>query len=95
MSYPLIKGSRNEPFVIAVGIPGPRGASAPVETGPAFTYAAGQVSRIDYVSGAYKVFTYAGGVLTQLDYVAGGTTTRKTFTHNPDGTLAAITQVQL
>ena len=37
-------------------------------------------------------FTYTAGVLTQLDYVVGAVTTRKTFTYNADGTLAAITQ---
>lgn len=85
-----------EPFVLAAGIPGPPGTPGPAggvsETSPALTYAAGRVSRIDYASGAYKLFTYAGGVLVQLDYVVGAVTTRKTFTYNPDGTLAAITQ---
>lgn len=75
------------------GIPGPAGGVS--ETSPAFTYAAGRVSRIDYASGAYKLFTYVGGVLVQLDYVAGAVTTRKLFTYNPDGTLAAITQEML
>ncbi len=73
------------------GIPGPAGGVS--ETSPAFTYAAaGRVSRIDYASGAYKLFAYAGSALVQLDYVVGDVTTRKTFTYNPDGTLAAITQ---
>ena len=96
MSSPLIKGSRNKPFVIAAGIPGPRGIPGPgqaAEKDPAFTYSAGLLSRIDYAIGAHKLFTYtAAGVLTQLDYVVGAVTTRKTFAYNPDGTLAAITQ---
>ena len=86
-----------EPFVLAAGIPGPPGPPGPGgggagETNPAFTYAAGLLTRIDYASGAHKLFTYTAGVLTQLDYVVGAVTTRKTFTYNPDGTLAAITQ---
>lgn len=72
------------------GIPGPAGGVS--ETSPAFTYAAGRVSRIDYASGAYKLFSYAGTLLVQLDYVVGDVTTRKTFTYNLDGTLAAITE---
>lgn len=76
------------------GPPGPAGGGAG-ETSPAFTYNAGRVTRIDYASGAHKLFTYAAGVLTQLDYVVGAVTTRKTFTYNPDGTLAAITQAVL
>ena len=84
-----------EPFVLAAGIPGPRGIPGPcqaAEKDPAFTYTAGLLARIDYASGAHKLFTYTAGVLTQLDYVVGAVTTRKTFTYNPDGTLAAITQ---
>ena len=98
MSSPLIKGSRNKPFVIAAGIPGPRGIPGPgqaAEKDPAFTYTAGLVTRIDYASGAHKLFTYTAGVLTQLDYVVGAVTTRKTFTYNPDGSLASITQAVL
>ena len=53
------------------------------------------------ITGAYKAFTgsstttlvaHSAGVLTQLDYVVGAVTTRKTFTYNPDGSLASITQ---
>ena len=86
-----------EPFVLAAGIPGPPGPPGPGgggagETNPAFTYTDSRVSRIDYASGAHKLLTYAAGVLTQLDYVVGAVTTRKTFTYNPDGSLAEITQ---
>ena len=98
MSSPLIKGSRNKPFVIAAGIPGPRGIPGPgqaAEKDPAFTYAAGRVTRIDYASGAHKLFTYTAGVLTQLDYVVGAVTTRKTLFYNPDGSLHHITEASL
>ena len=89
-----------EPFVLAAGIPGPPGPPGPEgggagETNPAFTYNAGRITRIDYASGAHKLFTYTAGVLTQLDYVVGAVTTRKTFTYNPDGSLASITQAVL
>ena len=89
-----------EPFVLAAGIPGPAGPPGPAgggagETNPEFTYTAGLVTRIDYASGAHKIFAYTAGVLTQLDYVVGAVTTRKTFTYNSDGTLAAITQEML
>lgn len=98
MSSPLIKGSRNKPFVIAAGIPGPRGIPGPgqaAEKDPAFTYTAGLVTRIDYASGAHKLFTYTAGVLTQLDYVVGVVTTRKAFFYNPDGSLHHITEASL
>ena len=98
MSSPLIKGSRNKPFVIAAGIPGPRGIPGPgqaAEKDPVFTYSAGLLSRIDYASGAHKLFTYTAGVLTQLDYVVGVVTTRKAFFYNPDGSLHHITEASL
>ena len=98
MSSPLIKGSRNKPFVIAAGIPGPRGIPGPgqaAEKDPAMTYTAGLVTRIDYASGAHKLFTYTAGVLTQLDYVVGAVTTRKTLFYNPDGSLHHITEASL
>lgn len=65
------------------------------ESSPAFTYTSGVVTRIDYASGNYKLFTYTSGLLTQLDYVVGTTTTRKTFTYNPDGTLSSVSQTVL
>lgn len=83
------------PSIVAAGSRGVPGISAVVEISPAMTYTAERVTRIDYASGAYKLFTYTAGVLTQLDYVVGAVTTRKTFTYNPDGTLAAITQEML
>lgn len=74
---------------------GANGANAFTETDPVFTYTSGQVTRIDYASGNYKLFTYTAGVLTQLDYVQGSATVRKTFTYNPDGTLASVTETLL
>lgn len=62
------------------------------EVNATFTYTDGQVTRIDYASGAYKTFTYVDGLLTQLDLVRDGTTIRKAFSYNPDGTLASMTQ---
>lgn len=87
-------------LVVTVGEQGPPGPPGPAgggagETNPAFTYTAGLLSRIDYASGAHKLFTYTAGVLMQLDYVVGAVTTRKTFTYNPDGSLASITQAVL
>lgn len=76
--------------VYAYGING-----APVDTSPTITYVGTQVSRIDYAGGSYKLFTYDEGRLSQLDYIQSNSTTRKTFTYNPDGTLAAITQTVL
>ncbi len=65
------------------------------ETGPAFTYTSGLVSRIDYDSGNYKLFTYTSGVLTQIDYVRPGSTTiRKDFTYSGDS-LSSITQTEV
>lgn len=64
------------------------------ESGPAFTYTGGVLTRIDYDSGNYKLFTYGGGVVTRIDYIRGATTIRKDFTYNLDGTLAYITQTE-
>jgi len=65
------------------------------ESNPSFTYTDGVVSRIDYLSGNYKVFTYVDSVLTQLDYVMGSTTKRKTFNWTNDGILANIVEIIL
>jgi len=82
-----------------IGPQGPKGDPGTVapdaETDPIFTYTDNRVSRIDYASGNYKLFTYTLGVLTQLDHVRpGDTTIRKTFTYNPDGSLASIAQTE-
>lgn len=67
----------------------------PVEVGSTITYSDGAISRIDYPSGNYKVFTYTALAVTQLDYVIGSVTHRKTFTYNPNGTLASVTKSEL
>lgn len=68
--------------------------STPVgaETGPEFTYSAGELTQIDYDSGNYKLFSYSSGALSRVDYVVGATTYRDDFTYNMDGTLAEITR---
>lgn len=98
-AFALVVEPEHAPAVLVAageqGPAGPPGNSASPEINPVLTYEAGRVSRIDYASGAYKLFTYAAGVLTQLDYVTAAGTTRKTFEYNPDGSLAAIEQVEL
>lgn len=66
--------------------------SAAEETDPVFTYASGNLSRIDYASGNYKLFTYdVSGNLTQLDFVKGGITYRKVMSYDLDFNLTDIT----
>jgi hypothetical protein len=76
------QGAKGDP-----GLPGGR-----AESGAVLTYAGGRVARIDYASGNYKALLYTGAVLTHVDYTTGATTTRKTFTYNPDGTLAGTSE---
>jgi hypothetical protein len=71
------------------------GSGGATESGPDFTYTTGQLTRIDYDSGAYKVFTYSGATLTRVDYTTSSGTTRKDFTYNGDGTVDYITQSTL
>lgn len=61
---------------------------------PVYTYSGGNLSRIDYPSGNYKLFTYFGSRLTQLQYVLAGRTVTKVFSYNPDGTLASVSQTE-
>lgn len=100
--FALVVEPQSAPAVlVAAGEQGPAGVAGPAgpahepEASPVFTYVAGRVSRIDYAGGAYKLFTYAAGTLTQLDAIKDGVTTRKVFTYNPDGSLAAIAQTAL
>lgn len=65
------------------------------ETNPVYSYASGNLSRIDYASGNYKLFTYSSGVLTQVDYVKATNTYRKVLSYNPDGSLANIQYLTL
>lgn len=62
------------------------------ETGPEFTYSAGELTQIDYDSGNYKLFSYSSGALSRVDYIVGAITYRDDFTYNMDGTLAEITR---
>jgi len=62
------------------------------EVGPALTYTSGNLTRVDYDSGNYKIFSYTDDILTQVDYVVGSTTIRKTLNYNLDGTLASVDQ---
>ncbi len=62
------------------------------ETDPVFTYTSGNLSRIDYASGNYKLFTYdLNGNLTQLDFIKSGTTYRKVMQYDVDFNLTDIT----
>ena len=61
-------------------------------TGPDFTYTSGDLTRIDYDGGEYKLFTYTSGVLTRVDYISNGLTKRKDFTYGGGGELDYITQ---
>lgn len=62
------------------------------ELNPVYSYNTnGDVTRIDYDSGNYKVFTYGtSGALIQLDYVKGAVTYRKTYNYDSNGTLLNI-----
>lgn len=60
------------------------------EKNPVYTYTAGDLSRIDYESGNYKVFTYSAGNLSVLDFVKGSVTYRKSFSYDVDGNLLGI-----
>lgn len=63
----------------------------PDPKGPDFTYAAGNLSQIDYDAGEQKAFTYNGsGQLTQMDFVRDGLTYRKEFFYTGGGDLDYI-----
>ena len=70
-------------------------SSCVVDTEPTLTYAQGKVSRIDYSNGNYKIFTYNMDTLTHIDYTVGTITTRKSFSYNPDGSLATVSETVL
>lgn len=73
---------------------GPPGAAMPKS--PSFTYAAGKLVGVLYADGSTKALTYTGDQLTQVDFArVGYPATRKTLTYNPDGTLAAVVEVDL
>ena len=61
--------------------------------GPAFTYSAGLLTRVDYDGGEYKTLTYnASSQLTSVVLTDGSTVTTKTLTYNADGTLASVSE---
>lgn len=61
----------------------------PETRGPAFTYSMGQLTRIDYDDGSFKIFSYSGGRLAQIDFTRAGITRRKTFNY----TLGILTSI--
>lgn len=66
--------------------------SAAEETNPTYTYTLGNLTRVDYTSGNYKLLTYDLNTnLTQVDFVKGAVTYRKVFTYDVDFNLTAIT----
>lgn len=81
--------------IVEVALQGPPGPPGNPEHSPVLTYTSGVLTRIDYASGAYKLFIWEAGKLVQQDYVVGSKTTRKTFSYNPDGTLASVTQTTI
>lgn len=64
------------------------------ETGPAFTYTSGRITRIDYDSGNYKLLSYDAlnnYRISRVDYIRGALTTRKDFVYT-GSVLTEITQ---
>lgn len=90
-----IVGVSKLPIAIGLGLRGPAGpASGESPRGPAFTYSAGVLTRVDYDDGSYKLFSYTGGALSQVDIVALGVTRRKTFNYTA-GVLTSVDEVTL
>lgn len=79
-------------MAVGQGPSGPPGAPEFVETGPAFTYTAGLLTRIDYDSGNHKTFNYQAGLLHQIVYQRGTDTITKTFVYDGAGNLTRIEQ---
>lgn len=80
---------------VLVGPPGPAGGGDDL-INPVLTWAAGRLVRVDYEGGAFKTLAYSDGQLATLDTSRPGQPTlRKTFSYNPDGTLAAVTQTEV
>lgn len=79
---------------LLVGEPGPPGDAGP--TNPVFTWSGGVLSAVTYGDGSTKALIWSAGRLEQLDFARPGRpTVRKTFSYNPDGTLAAVTQSEV
>jgi hypothetical protein len=97
---PVVIIERQDALVVVVpgeqGLPGPQGEPEFAESGPLFTYAGGDLARIDYDSGNYKLFTHSAGALRTIDYVrAGQPTIRKTFNYDGSGNLTSIDQTTI
>ena len=78
-------------YLDGVGQKGDPGDAANALKDPVFTYnAGGDLTRVDYQGGSYKIFTYDGnGNLSQLEYLANGTSGIRTFVYS-DGVLQRI-----
>lgn len=80
---------------ILVGPPGPAGGGADL-INPVLTWAGGRLVGVAYDGGASKALVYSSDQLATLDLLRPGQPTlRKTFSYNPDGTLAAVTQAEV
>lgn len=65
------------------GIDGSNAYDSPY-VGPDFTYTSGDLTRIDYEDGSYKLLTYVSGVLDQIDFYVFGSANikRKNFIYS-------------
>lgn len=60
---------------------------------PVYTYTGDDLTRIDYSTGEFQVLTYdADGEVQTIDVTDSEGTTRFTFSYNPDGSLASVTE---
>lgn len=91
----LVEVVSNITAVVEVQTAGPKGDPASIETGPAFTYTNGVITRIDYDSGAFKALSYTSGRLVQVDFVKGANTKRKTLLYNGAGVLTEIVYTEI
>lgn len=62
---------------------------------PQFSYTSGDLTRVDYSNGNYKLFSYTNGNLTQMEYILAGRTINKVFSYNIDGNLESISQTEI
>lgn len=82
---------------VTTGLRGRPGLDASaMPSSPSFTWATGKLISISYGDGSTKSLTWSADKLQQIDFVRAGVgTTRKQFTYNPDGTLAAVAQSEV
>jgi len=60
---------------------------------PSFTYTAGQITRVDYSTGFYKLLTYAGDQLQAIQIFDDlGSSITKTFTYDTNGNLIGVVE---